>query len=184
MTKIKSFNTYPVTSRLTALLLPDGCADPAVSIGDDGIFDEFQAGVKDALTEMFRFEKALWEIEQIPMEEAVPGDMLTLFSDRQWPELRFEFQPSLRFFELQFDTVRSHAQIAAGGPVALPARATSSTLLIFNDETEVRVRPIEELHRNAINHLKQGANFQSYRQFLSDRVRRKPGRRAVNSMGG
>ena len=82
------------------------------------------------------------------LEEAVPPEMMQVFSDEQWPALLFEFQPSLRIFSACRDVVSLHR---SGGAKKTTAKAGPVRhWLIFRRVDEQLVRPMDDTEYRAI----------------------------------
>lgn len=117
-----------------------------------------QSGTQQPL-ELQQLEKLLKESMAAPLEEAVPANMMEVFSDEQWPQLLFEFQPSLRILAAHWDVVSYRQEIEAGRvPVALPPGQLRHWL-IFRNDMEQLVRPLDALEHRALTCAIAGSNF-------------------------
>ena len=109
--------------------------------------------------ELAAFEACLEHSRTAPLEEAVPAEMMQVFSDDQWPELLFEFQPSLQIFTARRDVVGWYRTRDRDAQSAPPERGKERAWLVFRQVDEQLIRPLEELERSALTLAQSGVNF-------------------------
>lgn len=109
--------------------------------------------------ELASFEACLAESLAAPVEEAVPAEMMQVFSDEQWPALRFEFQPSLRVFSARRDVVGWSREAHGSGPGRVPEAGDERRWLIFRRDAEQLVRPLAPAEREALGLALSGMDF-------------------------
>ncbi len=113
----------------------------------------------DFAAELAAFNACLAASRAAGMEEAVPADMMQVFSDEQWPELLFEFQPSLQLFTARRDIVRWSRRKDQGEKTPLPESGAESAWVIFLRGDEQLVRPLGESEHEALKLARSGMNF-------------------------
>ena len=101
-------------------------------------------------------------------EEAVPAEMMQVFSDEQWPELLFEFQPSMYLQSANWNLVDFHAQVLAGHAPALCDFKQGQTYfwLIYRDNEGQLVRTMQQLEYDAMVLMQSGNSFASVAELL------------------
>jgi hypothetical protein len=104
-----------------------------------------------------RLESTLAASCAAPFEEAVPAEMMQVFSDDQWPLLLFEFQPSMRIFSAHRDIVAVHRgdDVMEGDP---PAGALRHWLIFATDKEQL-VRPLDAEEHRAITMARSRKDF-------------------------
>ena len=74
------------------------------------------------------------------IEEAVPAEMMAVFSDEQWPELLFAFQPSLRLLSSEYDLIGFRQQLLKGEKPGVPQKQRRQDILIYRDDEGLVMR--------------------------------------------
>ena len=115
---------------------------------------------------ILEFETVLQSTMQIMFEEAVPAEMMQMFSDQQWPELIFEFQPSLRILSSTVDLVQFRRQVEAGNQPELPHAGQINHWMVVRDQQGQLVKPLPEQQVMAIARLQERHNFDEVAALL------------------
>ncbi len=103
-----------------------------------------------------RLEEVLAASRAAPGEEPVPAEMMEVFSDEQWPDLLFEFQPSLQIFSACRDIVAVYRGAVMDGdlPPGPPRH-----WLVFTRDDEQLLRPVGEREYRAFTMAKSRHDF-------------------------
>jgi len=107
------------------------------------------------------FEKALKKCTGSALEEAVPAEMMQLFSDAQWNQLLFEFQPSMQIFSSEYDIPQLRQRIERGEMPAIPAAGELAHWLVFRDDKGELVRPLSPREYRCLTEACNGREFAS-----------------------
>ena len=111
------------------------------------------------------FEKAVATASMIPVEEAVPAEMMAMFSDEQWPELQFELQPSIGLYETCYDLIQLRCWFRSKGPLQPDSNLMQTvelhTICVFHQEDEIVMHNLSEEERVGLQLISKRKNFGS-----------------------
>jgi hypothetical protein len=113
-----------------------------------------------------QFEKLLANCTGAHLEEAVPAEMMQMFTDAQWSMLLFEFQPSLQLFSSDYDIPRLRQQIDNNLQTVVPEAGAVSHWLLFSDSDGILIRPASPLEHSALSLLKERRQFAQVAESL------------------
>ena len=108
---------------------------------------------------MGRLEESLRFSSKTKIEEAVPAEMMEVFSDAQWPELLFEFQPSLRLFDCEYDLIDFRGRLGRGESPRIPEKQGIHNILVYRDQEGLAMRTVMEPEISALRMAMQGIQF-------------------------
>ncbi|NKB64440.1 MAG: hypothetical protein GKR95_20755 [Gammaproteobacteria bacterium] len=123
----------------------------------------------EPLIEMLEYEELLDQIVKTPKEEAVPAEMLGLFSEEQWPQLLIEFQPSFHHVQMSFNTVEQYNKISSGEPGNEPTKQMSQWI-IHNDGNSTIVRKITSQQSAIIDGLLAQKNLEQVGEQMGEGI--------------
>ncbi len=106
-----------------------------------------------------KLEMILQQSADAVWEEAVPAEMMQMFSDEQWPNLLFQFQPSMWVFEIDFALIEFRQAVEKGIRPDLPQRQESRHWLVFCDQDGQLLRAMDQLEYQAISLANRGMEF-------------------------
>lgn len=138
---------------------------------------------RDAVyAEAEKFEALLQDSARMPQLEAVPPDMMELFTDQQWPQLVFQFQPSLRLFEASNDVVRLRHQADSLARLDLTAQGEQYHWLVFCRQQEQLIRPVQPREYLGLQRVRAGQNFDAIATALWPEEKQGEGYRRMTDM--
>jgi hypothetical protein len=97
-----------------------------------------------------QFEQLLANCTAARLEEAVPAEMMQMFTDAQWSMLLFEFQPSMQLFSSAYDIPQLGRQIENNRQPAVPGAGKGCRWIIFADSDGVLIRSASILEYAAL----------------------------------
>ncbi len=93
---------------------------------------------------------------------------VTQFSADLWPSLRFEFVPSLRLLDLDWNTPSSWKALTSGQPATIEAvRGETTRWLIWRQHLVTRFRSLEQDEQVMMDGLIQGGTFNEVCMLLT-----------------
>ena len=101
-----------------------------------------QIPVDEALLhDVTHFLKVIDRAAKTPLEEAVPAEMMQMFTDEQWQDLLFEFQPGATLFSSCYDVATLHQGWMESGEVSAQQPAEEQhNWVIFSDKEGLLVK--------------------------------------------
>lgn len=129
-----------------------------------------------------KFEALLQNSARMPQLEAVPPDMMELFTDQQWPQLVFQFQPSLRLFEGVNDVVSLRQQAESSIRLDLTAQGEQYHWLVFCRQQEQLIRSARPREYQGLQRARAGENFGAVATALWPEEKQGEGYRRMTDM--
>ncbi len=111
------------------------------------------------LTDVRHFLSAVESVSQAAMEEAVPAEMMQVFTDEQWSALLFEMQPGTTLFSSEYDIAGLHQNWIETGDLVLPHKSDQYHWLLFQDREGLIVRMLNLDEYRAIEMAIGGRSF-------------------------
>ena len=118
--------------------------------------------VSDVLiSDTSHFLSLLDALAQSHLEEAVPEEMMSVFSDEQWPQLLFELQPGSTVFQSEYNIVAFHQNWMKSGELNLPKFGSPLYWLVSIDNEGVFIRKLNIAEYQALEMVINGSDFSS-----------------------
>jgi len=111
------------------------------------------------LSDTQRFLSAIEMISQATVEEAVPAEMMQVFTDEQWTALLFELQPGTTLFSSDYDIAGLHQNWIETGALVLPEQGDEYQWLLFQDPEGMVVRLLSPEEYRALEMAVDGRSF-------------------------
>ena len=122
--------------------------------------EELSPSVPEALMQDTRnFLSAVDAVAQSNLEEAVPAEMMQMFTDEQWAQLLFEFQPGATLFASDYDVASLHQSWMETKTLVLPEASDQSYWLIFADQEGMIVRMLIPQEYQGLEMAANGLSF-------------------------
>ncbi|MEM7194144.1 MAG: hypothetical protein AAF402_04280 [Pseudomonadota bacterium] len=109
------------------------------------------------LADMYEFELRLDSSARSEWLEPVPSNMLGVFAEEQWPDLKIEFQPGLHVIQSRWDLITMRqALIAEPTSAFLPEIGEAGFWLVLPSRNETRIRSSSEEEISALRKFEAG----------------------------
>ncbi|MBX2869816.1 MAG: hypothetical protein KTR18_14145 [Acidiferrobacterales bacterium] len=122
---------------------------------------------EEFLHDVTQFLAAIDRAANMPLEEAVPAEMMQVFTDDQWLDLLFEFQPGATIFSSGYDIATLHqGWMESGELLARQPVGDQYNWVIFSDTEGLVVKMLISEEFKALSLATNGKTFSEIAMFV------------------
>mgnify|MGYP000876600934 CR=1 FL=1 len=123
-----------------------------------------------AVADLAALDWAIASAFDAPDQDSVAVEAMAVFHPQEWPSLRFQLHPAVRFVPVSTEAARIYEALSSNDAPGDLEPSTDHTVLVWRDDHTVRFRALEADEANLLAGVVEGLNFASLCERAAEAV--------------